>query len=70
MWSTRMLLTRFHHKSRCDRDVCASEQVLCGVYFCFEEGRYDVEVYKVSTLCKYDLRKGDLFVRRVCLGCV
>ena len=45
--------------------VCAIEQVLCRVCFCF-----------ASSLCKYDLREGDLFVpswdsvRRVCLGSV
>ena len=43
------------HKSRGDRVVCTVKQVL-------KRGKYgDVYVF-ASTLCKYNLRKGDLFV--------
>ena len=59
-----------------DRVVCAVEQVVCVTYLCFPEGtwQYGEVCVFTSTLCKYNLKKGDLLVlswarvRRVCLG--
>ena len=51
--------------------VCAGQKVLC---VCLQRGQYGVVCVFASTLCKYDLSKGDLFilslamVRRVCTG--
>ena len=54
--------------------MCAVEQVLC--VSIFQRGQNDEVCLLVSILCKYHLRKGDLFVlswarlRRVCLASV
>ena len=50
------------HKSRGD-NVGAVEEMICVVYVSVTEGYSGDGCDLASTLCKYDLRKGDLFVQ-------
>ena len=66
------------HKSRGDNVVrmCSQRDDLCRVCGCYRECLVVNEFDLASTVCKYDLRKGDLFVlswamvRRVRRGCI
>ena len=42
--------------------MCAVEHVLCGACSVLHNGQYGKECVFASTLCKYYLKKGDLFV--------
>ena len=56
--------------------VCAVEEMTCVVCLSITEGHSGDGCNLASTFCKYDLRKGDLFVlswarvRRVRRGCI
>ena len=50
------------HKSRCDSVVGAVEEIVCVMCVGVADGHSGAVCYLVSTLCKYDLRKGYLYV--------
>ena len=51
-------------KAQCGAYVGAVEEMMCGVFVDVTEGHIGDGCVLASTLCKYDLRKGGLFLLR------